>query len=174
MKKATQREILENMMKRPIPKKKVGIIRLEMIKEGRCLYGMERFNDPEMAADMIRPLVGRSGREMFLVMSLDVKLTPLALEIVTVGSVNACFVDMKDVFRHSILNNAARLICFHNHPSGDPTPSSEDEDLIEKVGKCGELLGVELVDHIIIGEDKKYFSFRNAGLLREHVGGDAA
>lgn len=174
MKKASQEEIVDDMMKRPIPKKKVGIIRLEMVKESRSLYGMQRFQEPQVAADMVRPLVERSGREMFMVMSLDTKLSPLALEIVTVGSVNACFVDMKDIFRHSILNHAAKIICFHNHPSGDPEPSREDMALTRRIGKCGKLLGIEMVDHIIIGEEGRYFSFRRENILSDEWEGEAA
>lgn len=174
MKKLTQDTILEGMMQRPIPKKKVGIVHLEMVKEGRSLYGMERFSKPETAAEMVRPLVVRANREMVLVMSLDAKLTPMALEIVSVGSCSACFMDMKDIYRHSIMNNASSIICFHNHPSGDPEPSWDDKVMTQKLGKCGKLLGIELIDHIILGDEGHFFSFRKEGILEQATEGAVA
>ncbi|MGL5436942.1 MAG: YqaJ viral recombinase family protein [Lachnospiraceae bacterium] len=92
-----QKEQINEMFKRPIPKKRIGIIRLEMVKEDKVLYGMRRFSKPEEIADMIRPLVLKSDREMILVLSLDCKLQPMALEIVAVGGVDCCAVDIKNL-----------------------------------------------------------------------------
>lgn len=174
MRKQSVESIVEGMMQRPIPKKKIGIVHLEMVKEGSSLYGMERFSKPQAAADAVRPLTERANREMFLVMSLDAKLAPMALEIVSVGSTNACFADPRDVFRHSIINNATNIICFHNHPSGDPEPSWGDKVVIQKLGKAGMILGIELIDHIILGDEGRFFSFREEGILTETMKGAAA
>lgn len=174
MRKQSSEAIVEGMMQRPIPKKKVGIVHLEMVKEGRALYGMERFSSPKATAEAVRPLVERANREMFLVLSLDARLAPMALEIVAVGSGNACYIDAKDVYRHSIMNNASSIICIHNHPSGDPEPSVEDRRTTRKLGKCGAILGIELVDHMILGADGAFFSFREKGILKESMEGDVA
>ena len=167
MRKVSDESRLEGMMQRPIPKKKVGIVHLEMVKERRSLYGMERFTTAEIAASMVRSLVERSNREMFLVMSLDARLAPMALEIVAVGSISACHVEPGDIFRHAIINNARSLICFHNHPSGCPEPSSDDRSMTWKIRECGILLGIELIDHIIIGEGNSFYSFRENDALRK-------
>ena len=81
MNQKSKNEIIEDMMRRPIPRKKVGIVRLQMVKEGRTLYGMHRFTDPAQAAEMVRPLFDMADREMVLVLSLNTILEPMALEI---------------------------------------------------------------------------------------------
>lgn len=164
MKKQTQEQQIISMMQRPIPKKKVGIIKLKMVREGTALYGTERFCRSEEAARMVRPIFALADREMLVVMSLDTKLTPVAMEIVAVGSINVCGVDMREVFKHAVLSNAAKIICFHNHPSGNLEASKEDSLVTGKIKEAGELLGIELIDHIIIGYGKEYISFKESGI----------
>ena len=158
-------EIVEGMMRRPIPKKKVVIVHLQMVREGRALYGMTRFTDPGMAAEMVWPLFEMADREMALVLSLNTKLEPQALEIAAVGGLNACSIDCRDIFKHAVLNNAAFIICFHNHPSGDPKPSMEDRKLTKRLEECGKILGIPLIDHIIVGEGPCCYSFKEQGML---------
>lgn len=173
MKNNTQKEQLEGMMKRPIPKKKVGIIHLQMVKESRILYGMNRFTQPGEAVQMVRPLFAMADREMLAVMSLNTKVEPLALEIASVGGLNACSVDIRDIFKHAILNNGAFIICFHNHPSGDPVPSFSDMQVTDRIKKSGDLLGIPLIDHIIIGEGN-FYSFREHRKIEKILPDDAA
>lgn len=160
------------MMKRPIPRKKIGIIRLQMVKES-SLYGMKRFTQPWEAVELVKPLFDMADREMAVVMSLSTKLEPLALEIAAVGGINVCNVDVRDIFKHSLLNNAAYIVCFHNHPSGDPEPSRADRLMTRRLEDGGGLLGIPLIDHIIIG-DSGYYSFREKGLIDGTVPDDAA
>ena len=162
MKNNMQKEQLESMMKRPIPKKRVEVIRLRMVREGRMLYGMYRFSKLEEAVDMVRPLFAMADREMMLVMSLNTRLEPLAVEIAAVGGLNACSVDSRDIFKHTVLNNAAFIVCFHNHPAGDPEPSQQDRQITARLEKAGRILGIPLIDHIIIG-DYGFYSFREHG-----------
>lgn len=173
MKNNTQKEQLERMMKRPIPKKKVGIIRLQMVKESRILYGMNRFTQPYEAVQTVKPIFAMADREMLVVMSLNTKVEPQALEIASVGGLNACSVDIRDIFKHAILNNAAFIICFHNHPSGDPTPSLSDRQVTDRMKKAGDLLGIPLIDHIIIGEED-FYSFREHRQIENILPDDAA
>lgn len=81
------------------------------------------------------------------------------MEIVSVGTLNVCLVEMREVFKHAILNNAAGIVCFHNHPSGDAEPSREDRLMTEKLKAAGELLGIPMLDHIIVTEEQ-YYSFK--------------
>ena len=164
MNQKSKNEIIEDMMRRPIPRKKVGLVRLQMVKEGRTLYGMHRFTDPAQAAEMVRPLFDMADREMVLVLSLNTILEPMALEIAVVGGLNSCTIDCRDIFKHAVLNNAAFIMCFHNHPSGNPQPSEEDRRLTVRIEESGRILGISLLDHIIVGEDLKYYSFK------EHYG----
>lgn len=126
---------------------------------------MKRFQNPKDAAELVRPLCEKSDREMMLVLSLNGRLEPQAVEIAAVGGVSSCSVDIRSIFKHALLSNAEYVICFHNHPSGDPEPSREDELLTGRIRSAGELLGMELVDHIILGEGNAYYSFRDHGRL---------
>lgn len=151
MKEISQKEQLEAMVKWPIRKKRVGIIRLQMIKESQVLYGMERFHEAAGVVQMMRTIFLNALREMIVVMSLDAKITPLAVEIVAVGNINVCGVDIAELFKHAILNNAYAIILLHNHPSGDTTFSRNDILLTDRVVTAGNLLGIRVLDHIVIG-----------------------
>ncbi len=159
-------EPLQEMLKAPVEKKQVGIIRLEMVREGRSLYGMGRLKTPREAAQMVGILFRRTDREQVVVLSLDSQLTPAALEIVAIGGLNSCSVEVSNIFKHAILNNSAYIICFHNHPSGVCSPSREDRMLTERLERSGAILGIPLVDHIIIGGDGQYMSFAEQGWLK--------
>ena len=147
MRKRTQEERILDMIKRPVPRKRVGIVHLEMVRESRTLYGMKRFQNPREAAEMVRPLCEKADREMVLVLSLNGRLEPQAVEIAAVGGISSCNVDIR------------------SHPSGDPGPSREDEEITGRIRSAGALLGIELVDHIILGEGDAYYSFRDHGWL---------
>lgn len=165
MRKTTQKEQLDAMMCRPIPKKKVGIVHLEMVKDSKCLYGTSRFHTAEELVEMIRPMYEKAHQEMVLVCTTNTKLEIQAVGIVAVGGLNACYVDTKDVFKLAVASNAAHLICLHNHPSGDPKPSYEDTRLTRRLKLSGEILGITLLDHIIVGEGGQYYSFKEGGEL---------
>lgn len=135
---------------------RVGIIHLEMVKDGRSLYGMGRFHNATEAVETVRPLFDRADREMMIVMSLDAKNTPIAVEITAVGGIDNCIVDVRNIFKHAIMSNASSIICFHNHPSGIPEPSEDDKAITRRIKEAGNLLGILLLDHIIIGDDTYY------------------
>lgn len=168
MREKEQKEQLESMMRRPIPRKRVGIVRLQAVKEGRVLYGMKRFTTAKEAADMVRPLVEYADREMLLVLTLDNVNRPMGVEIAAVGGVDSCFVDVKSLFKFALLNNASGIIMFHNHPSGEAEESKGDINITLRVQKAANLLGIRLLDHIIIGEGQKYKSMRDAEIIMFH------
>ena len=159
-----QKKQLESMMKEPAVGKQIGIIRLLMVKEGRSLYGMERISSPEDALKSVSPLFAMADREMMAVMSLTARMEPLAFEIAAVGGLASYIIDIGNIFKHALLNNAASVLCFHNHPSGDPEPSRDDRVITRNISSAGKLLGIELTDHIIIGEGT-FYSFREHGEL---------
>lgn len=111
MRKRTQEERILDMIKRPVPRKRVGIVHLEMVRESRTLYGMKRFQNPREAAEMVRPLCEKADREMVLVLSLNGRLEPQAVEIAAVGGISSCNVDIRSLFKHALLNNAEFVIC---------------------------------------------------------------
>lgn len=148
----------------PRPKKKVEVVKLQLIREGRALYGTAPFSHPEEAAEMIAPLFQNADREILAVLSLDRAMTPIAAEIVAVGGVTGCSVDAKDLFKHAILSNATQILMFHNHPSGSLEPIQEDITVTVRIKEAGEILGIQLVAHIVLGLDGAYFSFKERGI----------
>ena len=136
---------------------------LRIVRERRTGYGRMRpiHNSSEVfAAFQLR--AERTEREEFLALPLDSKNQPLGFYVVSVGSLGASLVHPRETFKIAIIANAASLIVLHNHPSGDPTPSLEDVRITDRLKAAGELLGVPLLDHIIIGEDD-FYSFADAG-----------
>lgn len=173
MKGAVHEKKIVDMMKQPGLKKNISMIRLQMVKEDRTLCGMKCFSSPLEAVEAVRPLYDLADREMVLVMSLNAKLEPMAAEVAAVGGVSMCSVDVRNIFKHALLNNASYVICFHNHLSGDPEPSAEDQVITRRIRECGELLGIFLVDHIIVGEIG-FYSFKEQGLIDPALPDDAA
>jgi len=103
-------------------------------------------------------------REHFIALALDAKNQPIAELAVAVGGLVACSISPSDVFRPVLRAAAVSVLFVHNHPSGDPTPSDADLAITERLWRAGELLGVQVLDHVILGREG-YFSFLDAGLM---------
>ncbi len=103
-------------------------------------------------------------REHFRILCLDTKSNVLKIETVSVGSLNASIVHPREVFKSAIRRSAAAILLAHNHPSGDPTPSKEDIDVTRRLWEAGEILGIKVLDHVIMG-DNKYTSLKEKGLI---------
>ena len=110
------------------------------------------------------PLVGVPPTEQVGVVLFDTKHRVMRTTIVAVGTLNSAGVVPRDVYREATQAGAAGVVVFHNHPSGDPCPSPDDARLTRQLRAAGELLGIELMDHIILGESR-YFSFKETGQL---------
>jgi DNA repair protein RadC len=102
--------------------------------------------------------------EQFGVVLLDTKHRVMKTTIVASGTLNSTIVEPRDVFREALVAGAAAVVAFHNHPSGDPTPSPEDEELTRRLKAAGILMGIDVVDHIVLG-DARYCSLKEAGRL---------
>jgi DNA repair protein RadC len=107
-------------------------------------------------------LLNDLSTESLLVLHLDNKARALALQVVSIGSINASIVHPREVFRAAILQGSARIIAIHNHPSGDPEPSNEDRDITQRLRETGRVIGIPLCDHIVVGKDS-YYSFADHG-----------
>ena len=148
------------MDKKKIPAKRVGIVSLKLVKEKSVLYETRTIRSPYDAYKLIRNFLIDSDREKFVVACLDTKNQPVNISVVSIGSVNSAIVHPREVFKVAMLSNASKIICFHNHPSGNLKCSKEDENITNRLKECGEILGIELVDHIIVGDNDTYFSFK--------------
>ncbi len=102
-------------------------------------------------------------REVFASIHLDSKNRLLCVETVSIGSLSAAIVHPREVFKAALLSSAAAMVFVHNHPSGDPTPSREDLELTKRLQEAGELLGIRVLDHVIIGGE--HLSFADRGLI---------
>ena len=139
---------------------RVSIIRTIAVREKAYWNKGKCFCCPEDVAEFAKPLVENADKEYLVVCCLDGKSQPVSMEVVAVGMVNQCLVGMREVFKNAILSNAVSIIVFHNHPSGDSRPSSSDLDISEKLRKAGELLDIEVLDHIVLG-DEEFHSIAN-------------
>lgn len=121
-------------------------------------------SQPEDAAAIIRPLVAGQDREHFFALALNTKNMLLRVIEVSVGSLNASIVHPRELFREVIAVSAASVVVSHGHPSGDPTPSGADIQLTRRLVKAGDVLGIEVLDHVIVGGDD-HASLRDLGLM---------
>lgn len=142
----------------------IKIVSIKMVKEASLYYQYERITSPKEAEKLIRQFIGNADREMLVLVTLDTKNHPTSISTVSIGSLNSSIVHPREVFKPAILANSASIIIGHNHPSGDPEPSTEDISITKRIKECGEILGIELLDHTIIGFNS-YISFREKGLL---------
>lgn len=122
------------------------------------------FNSPEVVANYIKQKIEHLKQEVFLVFDLDTKGKIIEEREVFKGSLSSSIVHPREVFKNSIKNSAASIICVHNHPSGEPDPSIEDILVTDKLIKCGETIGIEVLDHIIIAKYgycsiRKFFNY---------------
>ena len=122
------------------------------------------FNDPITIAKYYMEHLRHEEQEVLIVMLLDGKNHLIGEQTLSRGTVNATLITPREVFLEAMKFHAVSVILVHNHPSGDPTPSDDDIKVTERVYRSGELLGVRLLDHVVIG-DHKYVSFRELGLL---------
>lgn len=142
---------------------------LKVIRERKAGYGLRHhFRHSQQIYETFRDRFTRADREEFLVLLLNAKNTLLGFHVVSVGSLTASIVHPREVFKIAILGNAAALILLHNHPSGDPTPSAEDLSITTRLRQVGEVVGIKVLDHIVIGENR-YVSFVDDGYFQRRT-----
>ena len=123
-----------------------------------------RFNEPSQLAAYLIPQYGARAVEHFGIVMLDSKHRMIRMSIVSVGSLDATVVHPREVFREAASACAAAIVLFHNHPSGDPTPSADDVVLTDRLAAAGVIMGIDVVDHLILA-DHRYFSMVEAGRI---------
>jgi len=119
---------------------------------------------PRDLAGLLLPVYGARPVEHFGVVLLDTKYRVLRALVLSVGGMDSTPAQARDVFRHAAAGAAAAIVVFHNHPSGDPTPSDDDRALTRRLAAAGQLMGIPLLDHIVLG-DSRYWSFKESGAL---------
>lgn len=134
--------------------------RFKSFKSGEII----KISQPKDAAEYVMNEMRYLKQEHLKVIMLSTKNAVINIKDVSVGSLNSSIVHPREVFSEAIRKSSASIIICHNHPSGDPTPSSEDISLTGRIKECGKLLGIELLDHIIIG-DGTYVSLKEKGIM---------
>lgn len=124
----------------------------------------EAIRSPEEGAELVMDEMRFLSQEHFVCLYLNTKNEVLHRQTVFIGSLNASIVHPREVFKEAFRYSAASVICFHNHPSGDPSPSREDIEITKRLVECGKMIGIEVLDHIVIG-DQKFISLKEKGYV---------
>ncbi|MCQ6962828.1 RadC family protein [Methanolobus chelungpuianus] len=124
-----------------------------------------KIRSPADVYSLLYPKMREQKRERLVALLLDTKNQVLREEVISIGSLNANIVHPREVFKAALMESCASVILSHNHPSGDPTPSREDIAVTEKLVEGGKLLGIDVLDHVVIGEGK-YVSLKDEGFVR--------
>lgn len=139
--------------------KRVDIVSIQMVREKSIKYAERRIGTPASAYSFLKDIFNNADREMFVVLCLNTKNEPTHINICHVGTLNTSLVHPREVLKPAILSNSSSIIVAHNHPSGDITPSEEDEKVTTRLKEACEIIGIPLLDHLILGDDK-YYSFK--------------
>lgn len=124
-----------------------------------------RLATPRDAATFLVPLLAEEATEVLGILCLTAKQAVVAWHEVSRGTLDSTNVHPREVFKAAILANAASIVLAHVHPSGDPTPSPDDLAITARLVSAGTVLGIEIADHVIVGHDGRYYSFREGGRL---------
>lgn len=140
------------------------VVGIRLVSEGK-VKSIEKLSHPKEVVDLFLKELSGYDREVMAVFNVSAKGRVLNVNIASMGTINATLVSGREIFKSSILSNASGIILAHNHPSGDPTPSKEDLETTEKICIGGEILGIEVIDHVIVGGgmEENYHSMRKAG-----------
>lgn len=144
---------------------KLDQVGIRMVKEPP-LYSAEPVNSPQAAVRLMSQTLKGYDREVLAVVNLRNDLKPINMNIVSIGTLNQSLAHPREILKSIILSNAGSVMLFHNHPSGNLTPSPDDISLTDRMAKICELLGTPIEDHIIIGNDDHYYSFQENKILK--------
>ncbi|SCP97745.1 JAB domain-containing protein [Anaerobium acetethylicum] len=144
---------------------KLNVVSVRLVKDAP-VYSDIKIMDPQSAAIVIGDLLCEMDREVLAVVNLKSDNTPINCHLASIGSLNQAMAEPRELFKASILSNAASIILVHNHPSGNLEPSKADTRLTDRMIRLTSMLGIPLLDHIIVGGDNsRYFSFKEKQMM---------
>src|SRR5699024_6138706 len=132
-----------------LAKKKINIVSLQIIKEDHQWYSKRYVRSPDDAAEIARQYLGNPDREHLIAICLNTKYEPTHIETISIGTLSSTVYTPREIFKTAIIANSAAIVIAHNHPSGNPEPSNEDQQMAKRVQETGKLLGIQLLDCII-------------------------
>ncbi len=144
----------------------INIYKLKMVHEDSVPYAKTHIFSPENIASFAWDAMKlhEEPEENFVIVCLNTKNRIVGVHIISIGSLNSSIVHPREIFKAAMLNNAASIICLHNHPSGDPEPSREDKETTQRIVEAGKVIGINVLDHIVVGENR-YTSLKERGLM---------
>jgi len=145
----------------------ISFLNLKVVKETSGRYDIQKkVQNPKDIFNIAQKVIRANeyAEENLWLVTLDVKNNITGIFTVSTGTLNSSIVHPREVFKRAVLQNSASIIICHNHPSGDPAPSQEDINITKRIYEAGKILGIELLDHVIIG-DNKYTSLKEKGIL---------
>lgn len=145
-------------------KKTINVISLKLVKDKSIKYNFSYAKEPKKVVELVKGVIGDTDREYVVVLNLNTRLEPNSIEICGIGSLSEAMIHPREIFKSGIISNANSIVLVHTHPSGCVDPSPEDFLITKRIKSAGELLGIPLMDHLIIG-DTDYFSFAEHGEL---------
>jgi len=122
-------------------------------------------SDPEALAELITPLLQDADREHCLTITLDTKNRPIRIHLTSTGAAANTFMAPREIFRDAFSDAATSIMLAHNHPSGDPEPSRDDERITKRLSEAGRILGIEVIDHLVIGHNGRWVSMARRGCI---------
>ncbi len=137
---------------------------VRVVREPQLPFPKPAIDGPAGAVEILRRQLPLEDREVFVAVLMDARNQVLGINTVSIGSLTASIIHPREVFKAAILMGAANMILAHNHPSGDPSPSREDIEITRRLAKAGEILGIEVLDHLIL-TPTGHLSFKEKGLL---------
>ena len=143
---------------------KLDRVAIRMVKEPP-LYSSEPLRSPEAAVKVIADMLRQYDREAFCIVNLRNDLSPINMNIVSTGTLNASLAHPREILKSAVLSNASATMLFHNHPSGNLTPSQEDIEITDRMSQLFAMAEMPLLDHIIIGNGDQYYSFKENSIM---------
>lgn len=144
---------------------RIPIYRVQLVRDGSQKAERKKVSHSAVAAEVLWTFLEGVDREHFVALLLDTQNQIIGIHTVTIGTLDASLVHPREVLKPAILANAGSIIIAHNHPSGDPTPSAEDRMVTRQLVTAGATVGIDILDHIIVGEAPRYYSFMETGAL---------
>lgn len=144
--------------------KRIDIVSVQMVRERSVKYSNRKVSSPRDCYEIFRPFLENADREKMVVCCLNTQNEPTSINIAHIGSLNSTIVHPREIFKTAILSNACSIIIAHCHPSGNTKPSKEDINMTARLKDAGEILGITLLDHLIVGSDG-FLSLKEEGLL---------
>ena len=154
------------MPKAKRPENELRQVAIRLVEEPPLLSETS-IKTPQDAVRLVKKLLETFDRAAFIIINLHKNGRPINMNICSIGTVDLTLVSPREVLKSVILSNASKIIVMHNHPSGDLSPSQDDYMLTQRLSETCQMMGVQVVDHLIVGPSGGFFSFKDHGLLRE-------